>query len=72
MSDHLVMWLELKTDFGTEYLNELLENSATNVAFGQPIPEESPRGPKRSPAPQRKTAKRKKSAPKKKRKASKA
>jgi Endonuclease/Exonuclease/phosphatase family len=71
MSDHLVMWLELKTDFGTEYLNELLENSATNVAFGQPIPEEAPRGSKKSPGPKRKTAKRKKSSRKKTRKTSK-
>jgi len=62
----------LKTDFGTEYLNELLENSATNVAFGQPIPEEPPRGPKKSAGPKRKTAKRKKSTRKKKRKSSKA
>jgi hypothetical protein len=71
MSDHLVMWLELKTDFGTEYLNELLENSATNVAFGQPIPEEAPRDARKSAGAKRKTAKTKKPARKKKRKSTK-
>ena len=67
MSDHFVMWLELKTDFGTEYLNELLENSATNVTFGQPIPEDSAPRPRKTRTTKRKKVAAKKAVPKTKR-----
>lgn len=58
MSDHLVLWVELKIDFGKEYLEEaagLKEVPAPNTAGGEPTPA-SPSAGRRTPT---KTSKKK-------------
>jgi hypothetical protein len=64
MSDHLLMWIELRTDFGTEYVNELMQKKTIDATFGQPIPDGAAVTTKRKA--KRKTAKKKAKKPAKK------